>query len=125
MPCFLCARSGGEYPEVPVGYRAPISGSSLEGVIRRGEPRIIEDLEAYLKKHPASDGALLLTEELRTRIEALREHTSGKTIEVTMSFGVACFGKSDTVDACISRADGALLRAKREGRNRVVAAGLF
>ena len=55
MPCFLCARSGGEYPEVPVGYRAPISGSSLEGVIRRGEPRIIEDLEAYLKRHPASD----------------------------------------------------------------------
>jgi len=73
---------------------------------------------------PEPDGALLLTEELRTRIEALREHTSGKTIEVTMSFGVACFGKGDTVDACISRADGALLRAKREGRNRVVAAGM-
>jgi len=286
------ARSNGEYPEVPIGYRAPISGSSLEGVIRRGEPRIIEDLEAYLQEHPASDatrrlvqtglrsnltcplqsggriigclffttstagiytgehilflqsiagvlstiveksriysklletrerleeevrtdfltgllnrramldevatevdrfrrkgvpfcvvmgdidhfkrindlhghdvgdlvlkrvadilrsrirnqdraarwggeeflfflpeteqgGAMLLTEELRTRIEALKEQASGKTIEVTMSFGVTCFEKDDSVDSCISRADGALLRAKRDGRNRVVAA---
>ena len=285
------ARSDGRYTEVPVGYRASIVGSSLEAVIRKGEPRIIEDLEAYLREHPESestrrlvatglrsnltcplrsggrivgclffasatpraytdehvlffrsitealstiveksrlyedlletrdrleeevrtdfltgllnrramleeitaeterfqrygapfsivmgdidhfkrindihghdvgdlvltkvagvlrsrirnqdragrwggeefllflpetslDGALQLTEELRKRLESLREWSADRQIEITMSFGVTEFVSGDEVESCINRADGALLRAKREGRNRVCA----
>ncbi|HLG20259.1 MAG TPA: diguanylate cyclase [Bdellovibrionota bacterium] len=37
------------------GYSAPYSGSSLETIARSGTPRIINDLEAYLREHPESD----------------------------------------------------------------------
>lgn len=45
-----------EYPNVkiPVGFTAPLRGSSLEGVMVSREPRIINDLEAYLADHPDS-----------------------------------------------------------------------
>jgi PleD family two-component response regulator len=42
---------------------------------------------------------------------------------VTASFGVAvCQGERDRFDSLVDRADQALIHAKREGRNRVVAA---
>lgn len=42
-------------------------------------------------------------------------------VQITASFGVAAFspGAGDTIDAVVNRADGALYRAKGEGRNRV------
>lgn len=36
-------------------YSAAINGSSLENVLQTGEPRILNDLETYLKVHPDSD----------------------------------------------------------------------
>ncbi|MEK6555646.1 MAG: GAF domain-containing sensor histidine kinase [Bdellovibrionota bacterium] len=40
---------------LPLKYSAPLAGSSLESVLKSGRPRIINDLETYLEKHPSSD----------------------------------------------------------------------
>jgi two-component system, cell cycle response regulator len=47
-----------------------------------------------------------------------------RRIDVTLSIGVAATdGVPSTFDALLARADAALYEAKRQGRNRVVAAG--
>lgn len=41
--------------ELPIGYSAKMEGSSLQKIIETGAPRIINDLEDYLRKNPQSD----------------------------------------------------------------------
>ncbi len=41
--------------QVQPGYTQPIAGSSLEDVIASGQPRVINDLVAYLEAKPGSD----------------------------------------------------------------------
>jgi PAS domain S-box-containing protein len=57
------ARSDGPASRLGPGYAAPMAGSSLEVVIRNGQPRIINDLVAYLDAHPRSKATRLLCEE--------------------------------------------------------------
>jgi len=57
---------------------------------------------------------------MRTRVRALAIEANGQTLQVTASFGVSELRAGEAVDACIKRADEALYRAKREGRDRVV-----
>ncbi|RDI98216.1 GGDEF domain-containing protein [Dyella solisilvae] len=67
------------------------------------------------------DNAMAIGERVRHRIEALHVHTRGSTLQTTVSVGVACLeGLADTADDLIARADGALYRAKTDGRNRIV-----
>jgi diguanylate cyclase (GGDEF)-like protein len=65
-----------------------------------------------------------LPERLRREIEDLRFEDSGFDFGVTVSIGVASYYPGcATVDDLVQSADVALYRAKREGRNRVVALG--
>lgn len=45
------------------GYQAPLAGSSLETVFQTGKPRILNDLEEYLRQHPESVSSRLIVEE--------------------------------------------------------------
>ncbi len=45
------------------GYAGDLRGGSLEHVIRSGEPRIIDDLEAYAAERPSSHASRLLVRE--------------------------------------------------------------
>lgn len=65
-------------------------------------------------------------EEARARADALRIavadckfHFQGQPVPVTLSAGIACLQTDDDQDALFRRADSALYRAKRAGRNRV------
>lgn len=42
-----------------LGYSAPLVGSSLQGIIQSGEPRIINDLTEYARQHPQSESTQL------------------------------------------------------------------
>lgn len=49
------ARSSAGEMEIQEGYAQPLVGSSLEPILDTGEPRILNDLEEYLKQNPDSD----------------------------------------------------------------------
>jgi class 3 adenylate cyclase len=54
-----------DYPEMMLrtGYTGLTHGSSFEGIIASGEPRIINDLAAYLERHPLSDATRTIVAE--------------------------------------------------------------
>ena len=72
----------------------------------------------------ADDGeARLVAERACRSLENMKIVVSDSQIQITASFGVACFsGSNDSVDSLIKQADEAMYRAKREGRNRVCVA---
>ena len=68
--------------------------------------------------------AAKLAETLRRRIasEPFQVHAAGLPVEVTVSVGISGLSAGDDTPAkVLKRADEALYRAQREGRNRVVA----
>ena len=57
------ARSDNPEMMLRVGFAGPLEGSSLQGIISSGEPRIINDLAAYLEQHPDSESTRLMVAE--------------------------------------------------------------
>ncbi len=57
------ARSDAPVMKITEGYSAPLEGSSLQTIIDTNQPRIINDLEDYLLKHPNSESTQLIVEE--------------------------------------------------------------
>lgn len=71
-----------------------------------------------------SDGAINAAQKIRELIEMRPLIAGNKRYDVTVSIGAASFPRDGTdKDTLIKQADGALYRAKKEGRNRVRAAG--
>ncbi len=48
------ARADGIEIQLPVGYREKMAGSSLQKILETRRPRILNDLESYLRTHPNS-----------------------------------------------------------------------
>jgi len=85
-----------------------------------------EEFVVMLPETPLA-GALTLAEELRTMIARTRlvqSRNKRPVGEVTVSIGDAMQRPGESPDALIARADAAMYRAKREGRNRVVGEAL-
>jgi diguanylate cyclase (GGDEF)-like protein len=57
------ARSESVEIKLGVGYSAKLAGSSLAETISSGRPRILNDLEAYVEKHPHSESTQLIVAE--------------------------------------------------------------
>jgi two-component system cell cycle response regulator len=69
----------------------------------------------------STEGAIVFAERIRERIEARMFESTGHSLLLTTSIGVATFPSErvTTMDELIRRADEALYRAKADGRNRV------
>ena len=80
--------------------------------------------EEFVVVMPETDMAVatMVAERLRRRIasEPFPIQKGTRTIDVTISIGIAALAPDDDAAAVIKRADQALYRAKRDGRNRVV-----
>jgi two-component system cell cycle response regulator len=80
--------------------------------------------EEFVVVMPETDMAVatVVAERLRRRIatEAFQIQQGARKIDVTISVGIAALGPGDNPAAVIKRADQALYRAKRDGRNRVI-----
>jgi two-component system cell cycle response regulator len=81
--------------------------------------------EEFVLVMPETDMAVaaMVAERLRRRIagEPFAIQEGAKAIPVTISIGIAALrGKEETAASLLKRADQALYRAKRDGRNRVV-----
>lgn len=66
------------------------------------------------------EGGQQLLETLRGAIETCPFHFRGEPLTITLSAGLTAFVPGESSEAVFERADQALYRAKREGRNRIV-----
>jgi len=80
--------------------------------------------EEFVVVMPETDMAVatMVAERLRRRIagEPFAIQQGAGNVEVTISIGIAALGPGENAGAVLKRADQALYRAKRDGRNRVV-----
>jgi two-component system cell cycle response regulator len=80
--------------------------------------------EEFVVVMPETDLAVatMVAERLRRRIagDPFPIQQGARSIEVTISIGIAALGRGEDAAAVLKRADQALYRAKRDGRNRVV-----
>ncbi|WP_445001135.1 sensor domain-containing diguanylate cyclase [Halomonas mongoliensis] len=92
----------------------------IERQLRAGDPAIRWGGEEFLIMVQASSGvALGLAERLRSAVEHFHDPKVG---QVTLSLGVAEILPGESIEQLLGRADGALYRAKRSGRNCTISA---
>lgn len=101
--------------EVATRIRATVRAGDL--VARYGGDEFITVLPAVDRL----DDAVAIAEKIHTAVRA-PVTTTGGTVPVTLSIGVALAQPGDDPDTLLSRADAALYRAKRDGRDRTATA---
>jgi len=91
------------------------SGSRSGDVVARwgGEEFIL------LLPHTDAGHALQLAERLREEVCALRLAPQGRTLQLSVSLGLATCAGHASLESLIAQADSCLYQAKRDGRNRV------
>jgi diguanylate cyclase (GGDEF)-like protein len=78
---------------------------------------------ALVLPHTESEGAMILAERIRVKVQELALTHEGHPVKVTISGGIACFPEhGDTPEKILEAADEALYRSKEEGRNRITLA---
>ena len=96
----------------------------VQSALRAGDAVARWGGEEFLLLLPCTD--LKAAEEVALRLRAAAEQhlaqPGGLPRALTLTFGVASFATSASVEACLKAADEALYRGKAEGRNRVVVA---
>lgn len=65
------------------------------------------------------EGGLTLLDTLRAAIESCPFHFKGERVTITLSGGISAFSAAERSEQVFERADQALYRAKRSGRNRI------
>lgn len=96
--------------------------TTLKTSLRPGDFAARYGGEEFLLVFPdcAADGALRAVERLREELAIAS--SSGGTPPFTASFGVADLRHGSTLDEILGKSDDALLKAKRDGKNRVLVA---
>lgn len=95
---------------------------SIKSVIRRGDKVYRyggEEFTVVLNRCDREQ-AFILADKIRSKIEQSHLIYSGKTIKMTVSVGATLHHAGDSYDDFIGRADEALYRAKKEGKNRTI-----
>ncbi len=108
----------------PVGDRVLIAvADKIKNIVREIDlaARIGGEEFAIISINDNMEGLKYLTERLREQIaNESHENDKDETFQITVSMGVSCF-EDDTTESLIRRADEALYKAKRDGRNRIEA----
>ncbi len=80
-----------------------------------------EEFSVFLPSTTFAQGQMI-AERIRAAVQATTVRLpDGTQISVTLSIGIAMRSPGDTMESLLSKADQALYRAKREGRNRICA----
>lgn len=68
---------------------------------------------------PGQNGLMSFAERLRSTLEKLQVNCDDNSVQFTASFGITEILPGEDINLAFKRADAAMYRAKREGRNRV------
>ena len=90
----------------------------------RRDGRSIERLGFFNPVARGKEETLRLVNELRKQVEECGFHYHGKAVTITVSCGVSSFRENDTLEQVFERADKALYKAKKNGRNQCVIASV-
>lgn len=110
----------------PVGDQALRHAATLlQDSLRRSDVLVRYGGEEFLAMllNADSDGARATAERLLDAFRSTPMREGELELPIRISVGIAAVGAGDTLGAAVERADRALLKAKQDGRDRVVMAG--
>ncbi len=103
-----------------------IADTIVRGFIRREDfvARYGGEEFCVICQHTTFETTRERAERVRQAVERLEVSAFGRSLKVSVSFGLALLQRGETAQSWIQRADEALYRAKQKGRNRISTAPL-